>query len=346
MINPMRAHDLEAWVGDVVNSVCSQGLVEDSRVELKASWIDAEKCARQLAAHANASHGEPILWVFGVDERNASVSGVDPFEFEGWYKQVQSWFDGYAPELITHLNIRIGSQGVVALYFHTATYAPYVVTNSKGGYPEFSVPWRDGTRVRAARRDELLRLLLPIVKEPRLRLASAKLTMNSGPGWSGSTLMQRDTWTFDGLVYITPSDDRRVVIPYSQCSVWITIPGYSTFSYRLPAMFHSLNYHLPKNPEKKTMKFLNNEIDITPPPPRESYTIKCADSELLADGPGSARLVGIGYVPSRQLSTPSADAAIKIEITTAGSERTIVLTTKLRRVQKQFESLLGAEWSS
>lgn len=33
---------------------------------------------------------------------------------------------------------------------------------TKGSYPEFVVPWREGTALRAARRDELLRILIPI----------------------------------------------------------------------------------------------------------------------------------------------------------------------------------------
>lgn len=40
--------------------------------------------------------------------------------------------------------------------------APFVVTASKGGYPDFIVPWRDGTRLRAARREDLLRILVPV----------------------------------------------------------------------------------------------------------------------------------------------------------------------------------------
>jgi len=45
---------------------------------------------------------------------------------------------------------------VVALYFETEKYAPFVVTNPQGGYIEFSMPWRDGTRLRAARREDLV----------------------------------------------------------------------------------------------------------------------------------------------------------------------------------------------
>ncbi|KKM61600.1 hypothetical protein LCGC14_1530130, partial [marine sediment metagenome] len=62
------------------------------------------------------------------------------------------------------VNIRIDDNTVVALFFETKFEVPYVVKNTKsgGGYPEFIVPWREGTRLRAATRIDLLRILIPI----------------------------------------------------------------------------------------------------------------------------------------------------------------------------------------
>jgi hypothetical protein len=90
----MRSAELEMWVRDVAAAVIRGDPVEDTKVELKATWIESEKAARQLAGHANASRGEPLLWLIGVDERNNRVVGVEPLEFEHWHKQVQKWFDG------------------------------------------------------------------------------------------------------------------------------------------------------------------------------------------------------------------------------------------------------------
>lgn len=346
----MRASELEIWVRDVVDALFAHQPVEDTRIELKTEWIDQEKAARQLAGHANASQGEPILWIIGVDERNNSVVGVDPLELENWYKQVQKWFDGESPLLVTHINIRINSQTVVALYFETDRYAPYVVTNSKGGYPEFSVPWREGTRLRAAKRDELLRLLVPITKLPRIRLGSAKLKLSPTPTITslafGKPAQYKHSWTFEGLIYITPADKERVVIPYGQCVIWLHIDDYEN-SYRLWANCNSLNYRLPKNPEKKTIKILDNEVDITPPPPRESSTIICADSELIADGPGSAWLIGNGYVLQGTSSIPTGNARVTIDITPINFEHKISLEARLKPVKKQpYLSSLIHEWST
>ncbi len=135
--------------------------VEDSRVELKAIWLDAEKAAPRLAGHANASRGESILWLIGVDERKGSVVGVDATEKGNWYKAVEKCFDGFAPRLLVDVNLRVNGSAVVALYFDTALEAPYVTKSQAGGFPEYIVPWRRGTDLRAARRQDLLSLLVP-----------------------------------------------------------------------------------------------------------------------------------------------------------------------------------------
>lgn len=339
----MRAQEIELWARDVVEAVIRNQPVEDSRVELKANWIEPGKAAKQLAGHANASRGEPILWLIGVDERNATVSGVDPVEFEGWYKQVQRWFDGYAPDLVIHTNVRIEDHTVVALYFDTAQYAPYVVTNDKGGYPEFSVPWRDGTRIRAARRDELLRLLLPIVKQPHIRLATAELGLRV----SAQAISQRKhTWTFTGLVYITPADGSRVAIPYAQCAVWMLVKEYSNSPYRLTARFGPANPAVNKPQRRQTIKLMGNDVDITPPPPLGSFTIKCGDTELLADGPGSARLTAGGYVAREDLPMPTGNISITIEITPSNTDRPIVLKATLKPVKSQFAVSPVYKWTA
>ena len=198
---------------------------------------------------------------------------------------------------------------VVALYFETEKYAPFVVTNPQGGYPEFSMPWRDGTRLRAARREDLLRVLLPTIKLPSIRLASANLKLSSLPEPSGSK--QKHTWAFEGLVYITPAGDDRVV-PYADCVVLIDAHDYQTAPYRLRTNFHSTNYKIPKKLIIQTVKAFGKDIDITPLPPRESSTITCADTEVIVYGPGSTFLFASAYV-LRELGSPlSSDVSIKI----------------------------------
>ncbi len=158
----MKPQEIELWAIDIVDSVLSGQPVEDSRVELKAKWIEAEKAAPRLGGHANASRGENILWLIGVDERNSFLTNVDATEKGDWYKSVGKHFDGFAPRLLVDVNFKVKGNTVVALYFDTATEAPFVVKSKNGGsYPEYTVPWREGTMLRAARRENLLRLLVP-----------------------------------------------------------------------------------------------------------------------------------------------------------------------------------------
>jgi hypothetical protein len=158
----MKAQEVEQWAREIVSAVVSNRRVEDSRVELKSVWPDAYRAAGRLAGHANSARGMPILWLIGVDEKNHTLTNVDPVELASWYDSVQKSFDGFAPRLLIDVNVRFDSDVVVALYFETEREAPYVVKNSTGGYPDFIVPWREGTRLRAARRDELLRIFVPI----------------------------------------------------------------------------------------------------------------------------------------------------------------------------------------
>jgi hypothetical protein len=158
----MKAQEVELWTREIVAAVMAGQTVEDTRVELKAKWIDSAGAAKGLAGHANAARGISILWLIGVDERNKNLTNPNPLELEGWYKAVESRFDGEAPRLLVDVNVRINAENVVALNIGTESGAPYVIKNSTGGFPEFIVPWREARRTRAASRAELLRILVPI----------------------------------------------------------------------------------------------------------------------------------------------------------------------------------------
>src|SRR4051794_40146084 len=82
---------IEARVHDIADACLSGREVEDDLVELKAEWPEhSHRAARQIAAHANASRGEPLLWVVGLNERNRSVEDVGGVEVSNWWSQIQS----------------------------------------------------------------------------------------------------------------------------------------------------------------------------------------------------------------------------------------------------------------
>lgn len=178
----MTHQEITTWTQEIVAAVLANQRIEDSRVELKSSWLEPRKAADRLAAHANAARGTPILWLIGVDEKNCKLSDVEPVELANWLQSVESFFDGFAPRLAIDANVGIEGKTVVALHFETHQDAPFVVIRTKGSYPEFVVPWREGTALRAARRDDLLKILVPIrrftalIEELNYDLAVVKAT--------------------------------------------------------------------------------------------------------------------------------------------------------------------------
>lgn len=121
--DPMDNTRLEYWVIDVLDRVVAGDPVEDSRVELKRIWPDPDRAARRIAGHANASHGEHVLWVIGADEKEGIV-GAPNMDSATWFDQIKSRFVGVTPTL-HDLAIRHSEETVVALCFDTSR-APYV----------------------------------------------------------------------------------------------------------------------------------------------------------------------------------------------------------------------------
>ena len=209
----MKSQEIELWARDIVDSVLNRQTVEDSRIELKAKWIESEKAAPRLGGHANAARGENILWLIGVDERNNSLTNIDAKEKGDWYKKVEKCFDGFAPRLLDDVNFKVNGKAIVALYFDTSTESPYVVKNPKGGFPEYIVPWREGTDLRAARRENLLKLLVP---NRRMSLLLGEVEFNKMVARNRFGCLFRDEEFFkayqDGLIDTFPTDIKEKTI--------------------------------------------------------------------------------------------------------------------------------------
>ncbi|MBB6473275.1 ATP-binding protein [Sphaerisporangium rubeum] len=149
--------------------------VEDSQVECKADWPKVEK-ARQLAGHANSAHGEPIMWIIGVDEKKQCLTKRDPsVDAATWWNQFQARFDeGIAPDLTNTQVVPIDEENsVVALVFETDR-APYVIKVSNMGSVERDVPVRKGTGTRSANRSDLIKILMPAQKLPDVSMVEAE----------------------------------------------------------------------------------------------------------------------------------------------------------------------------
>jgi hypothetical protein len=108
-----------------------------------------------------------------------------------------------------------GGHTVLGIGFKTDR-APYVVKNEArgkqgGGAVEFEVPWREMTRIRTARRSELLLMLDQATQAPTVEALSgcAKLT---GPTHAELSYLRVDLY-----FYLVPHPDRSVVLPIHKC---------------------------------------------------------------------------------------------------------------------------------
>ncbi len=208
----MKNSEIQEWALQVIDRVKKRQNVEDSKEELKAEWPkDFAKVARQIGAHANAARGESILWLIGVDEKDG-IKGADHVEFASWLSKVKSQFESEHAPRCYDCNIHIDGETVAALVFET-DQSPYVVQNpvhgkKDGGPVSLEVPWRDGTSTRSATRADLLKILVPLRKQPAFEIRSAEL--EGGDAWSLS--MRLDT-------YITHLDDQPITIPFHRCSL-------------------------------------------------------------------------------------------------------------------------------
>ena len=259
----MNKNEIENWALRIINQVQDHQPNEDFRVELKTEWIDPLKAARLIAGQANAAHGEPVLWLIGVNQE-LGVVGARHRELASWYEKVKVQFDGMAPPMLD-LNIPVSDQTVVALLFETDR-APFVIKNPlygkrKGGV-EFEVPWRENTSTRTARRAQLITLLSPLQSLPQFEILSGDLVCN--PFKDGG---ERELeWKLHLELYVsTNRPDTHIFIPYHRCQVTLLIKELL-----------------------RTFPFDTLVLSTA----RDSLTISATRSEIRIEGPGMAHLHG------------------------------------------------------
>jgi hypothetical protein len=307
----MKAHQIESWALSIIDRVEAGQPNEDFRVELKSEWILPEKAGRRIAGHANAARGAPILWLIGVDEEEGVV-GARHEDLADWYPQVRSQFDGLAPQFVD-LNIPVGSKTVVALLFETER-VPFVVKNPRfgkknGGPVELEVPWREGTRVRSARRADLVRLLSPLQALPAFEVLSGTLVAKREISEGESVLV----WRLILELYVeTPSED-RVVIPFHRCRAKCKVlarAGWMAFD------------EIRLNPP--------GFVSFEGPTELRSKTVDSTEDEILIYGPGKCRL-SASLVTSGLLDCFAYEAEVLVSLLPTNTEHSVPISVTLDR---------------
>lgn len=220
----MKPIEIEVWALRVLEAAQRGAFTEDSLVELKAQWPEPMKAARQIAGHANAARGAPILWIVGVDEHKGAI-GADYNELSSWISKVEAEFEGISPPF-TSLNVPFGGVVVVAICFATDR-APFLVRNPTfnsrdGGPVSLEVPWRDGTRTRTAKRADLIQLLAPLRIAPTFDVLGG--TLHAGGRALDKEGRTRRAMQAQFEFYVAPTDQQVVVFPFHKLRAFVAFP--------------------------------------------------------------------------------------------------------------------------
>jgi hypothetical protein len=312
----MRRSDVEAWAFSVIDRVVAKQPNEDSRVELKSEWpADHYKTARQIAAHANAAHGDLILWLIGVDPKRG-VTGADQTELANWWPKVSGYFDEFFPHLQMDLNIPSHDKTVVALLFETDR-APFAVRipehgSANGPAASLEVPWRDGTRTRSAKRSDLLRVLVPLQKSPSFEVLKGALSVQKV--LAATTKPISLEWRLSLTLYVSPRSESRVVIPFHKCQASLEIAG------ALPkTSFDRVIMHAPMS--------IGSSFQLAREVSPASQTITKTQDEILITGPGRLELFSNTRTPLTE--GLDKEAIVAASLLPVDADRPVVISAAL-----------------
>ena len=273
----MRTSQIEFKVAQLLEIVDRGGSIEDNLVELKSELSsNHHKVARQIAAHANAARGEDILWVVGVDEKRVVV-GIKEFELADWWPRTERCFDdGVTPTLFS-LVVKVDeSHSVLALVFNTRR-APFVVKTENAVGPNTEVPWREGNSTRSAKRTDLLKILVPAQRIPRIDVLGGKARLY----WSRESDSPRLSCAIEVECYVSTSSADVVVFPFHMIEASYTCD----MALPDPRIFETQLGPPIRVQGDQVMGQVFNKTRII-----DSHTILGTSGELIVQGPGLVEL--------------------------------------------------------
>jgi len=321
----MKKHELETRVLGVIDRVIKNQSTEDDLIELKSEWPkDHKKAARQIAAHANAARGQPILWIIGLDEKRG-VIGANYNETSDWFNQIKSCFDDFLSPDLRNLAIPYRGKTLIALYFETDR-APYVVKNLKGGQITFEVPWREGNSTRSAKRAELLRLLSPLQKNPQFEILSGTLILTT-KGIKDKEIILR----LESELYITTNSHETIIIPFHTCKA-----RWSSHNQKAGKDFLNIRLDPPtrleRNASLSSMRFRNL-----------SLTVESTNSEVLIDTAGLLKLTGDSIVEKSEVDK-ARRINVKAVVNLPNTELPVTIDFNMRKHKRDEHKAGFAQW--
>lgn len=309
-----KNHEIEAWALSIIERVKRKKNVEDSRVELKAKFIEPENAARRIAGHANASRGAPILWLIGVDEVNGVV-GVDKINFKEWFSKVKGFFNGTYPEVIDIL-LPVENKEVLCLYFMT-NRLPFVVKNpyfgkKNGGPVSLEVPWREATEVNSATRSQLIQILSPLQEVPEIEILDGSIKLYK---------FESD-FTIDlSLSLYISIFESRIQIPFHKCTSYINY-GAKVKTIELP--------NIRLYPPYSHIGLYSKSVST-------SITIESTPDEVIINGSGKM-LLSANNRRAEEIDKKIKIIKAHVELLPIGFENSINLDFRLHKIQSTDDS--------
>lgn len=319
----MRPSQIEGWTLEVVDRVLAGQPIEDDRIELKEKWpAEHAKAARRIAGHVNASRGETVLWIIGIKDRGDDrLVGADPIKFPDWWAQVARSFDELEPEHQV-VNVPTGEGVTVVAVLIDGSRAPLVVKAAEGGSPEREVPWRAGTRIRSAKRSELLRILVPAARRPRLEVLDLQV-WTSSKEIPGLNVDKRHRAHFRCELYLETT--QQLVIPEYRC--WLEIRNASGGDMLLAVprvqLWVAGGSGLPSFGR------------LAPPPPEG--TMRLAGKQLIANGPGHITCTGSHEQAEPLPLIPGSRLQVLLHLGVVGLDPAAEISIALRPIQGNLE---------
>lgn len=276
---------LEAWTAGLISRARSQGPLEDAFLELKATWSEPKRAARQLAGHANASSEDRIRWLVGVSE-TGEIRGAPRTELSNWWAQVRIHFDGPAPRLSERIVQLPDAPPLMVLDFDI-THKPYVFKPEPRGSAR-EIPWREGTGTRPATRDEVLSLFIQRTELPNAVLLNAVLT--------ASKSQHELHWNLHADLYVEADPSTTLVIPEQRCRGEIMCD-----ELRITVPLEHFSFHMPFG---------------------DTHQVQALPNQVAYRAPGATNLLasGMSGLPMGTADRPTEDVVVRLELWAARAE--------------------------
>jgi hypothetical protein len=284
----MTPRQVEMRAIRILDRLARREFREDSLVEIKRALPEDYKVARRIAAHCNASRGDTILWIIGADEKEGVVGWSAP-DFADFLPRIWSFFDGCAPDC-TEVALDYGGIPCTALAF-SANRTPYLVKNPSfgtGGVIEREIPWRDGTRVRTATRDEVIRLLLDRSVAPDIEFFRGEISQSQFIDASKAPEAGMIPLVVHIEFYAMPRDDQPVIIPIHRISARLSDHGKEFTTDQLRGIVFWSEEGQRRDSRARAERSRTGGPVFPLPPPDDS--VNCTGTEVIISRPAHVHL--------------------------------------------------------